>query len=584
MQQPRRKISLEELTPFNRDPFGTGSDFTYIGDGVIGGKATGLAFIRKTLASSFLDSKFEGITVNIPYLTVIATGMFDRYMDRNRLHDLPYDTMNDDRIAWAFQKADLPTELLGDLRALITTVHSPLAIRSSSRLEDALYEPFAGVYATKMIPNNQHDIDSRFRRLVEAVKYVYASMFFEGARQYLKTAGKSIRDEKMAVIIQEVVGQRCHDRFYPTLAGVARSYSFYPMGHARPEDGTVDLALGLGKTIVDGGLAWCYCPSYPRAVPPVGSPSDLLKMTQNKFWAINMASLLVQDPVRETEYMVQGELSEAEYDGTLKYLASTYRPEDDRIVSGIGNPGPRVVNFEPILDTCDIPLNDLIKELLRVCEEALGCEVETEFAMTLDPKSGLPARLGFLQVRPMLVSHDTVGVEPEEMNDGNSLAASDRVMGNGVIDTIEDVIFVRPDAFDARNTRLIAGELQQFNTRMGKEGRRYLLIGFGRWGSSDPWLGIPVYWGQISGALAIVEATLPNMNVELSQGSHFFHNLCSFQVCYFSVPHSGHFSIDWDWLNRQQEIDKTAFIKHVRTQKPLTIKVDGRTSRGVIQK
>jgi len=577
-------VSPDTLRPFDRKFFTSDEVITRIGTGAIGGKASGLAFIKDMLAALAKESESADIAVTIPRLTVLATDAFDRFMESNNLYETVESQTRDDLIAHAFQRADLPYDLVGDLRALIESAHTPLAVRSSSLLEDAMYEPFAGVYATKMIPNNQSDADTRFRKLAEAIKYVYASTFFGGARDYIAATGKSSVHEKMAVIIQEVVGTRFGERFYPHISGVGRSYNFYPIGKAKPEDGVVNLAVGLGKTIVDGALNWTYSPAYPKIMPPVGSPGELLKLTQTDFWAVNMGRPPEYDPIRETEYMVQAGLGEAERDGTLRYAASTYRPHDDRLVPGTGADGPRVLTFAPILAEREIPLNGLIVSLLKLCEEAVGNPVEIEFAMTLDPKEGLPARFGFLQVRPMVVSDEQVEIADAEMTGGQVLAASDRVMGNGEVDTIEDIVYVRPDIFEARHTPAIAQELAQFNRALAAEKRKYLLIGFGRWGSSDPWLGIPVEWAHVSNAGAIIEATLPDMNVELSQGSHFFHNISSFRICYFMVQHTGIYNIDWDWLAACREVTAGRYVRHVRVRQPLTIKVDGRTGRGVIVK
>lgn len=577
-------VSADTLRSFDRKFFASDEVMTRIGTGSIGGKASGLAFIKDMLTAWAGHAEPHGFTVSIPRLTVLATDAFDRFMESNDLYEAVATRTRDDLIAHAFQRADLPYDLVGDLRALIESVRTPLAVRSSSLLEDAMYEPFAGVYATKMIPNNQSDADTRFRKLVEAIKYVYASTFFEGARDYIAATGKSSIEEKMAVIIQEVVGTRFGERFYPHISGVGRSYNFYPVGKAKPGDGVVNLALGLGKTIVDGALNWTYSPAYPKIIPPVGSPGELLKLTQTRFWAVNMGRPPEYDPIRETEYLVHAGLEDAERDGTLRFVASTYRPQDDRLVPGTGADGPRVLTFAPILAEREIPVNELVVSLLRLCEEAVGNPVEIEFAITLNPKDGVPARFGFLQVRPMVVSDERIEIADDEMAGEKVLAASDRVMGNGEINTLEDIVYVRPDVFEARHTPAIVEELARFNRALAAEKRRYLLIGFGRWGSSEPWLGIPVEWGQVSNAGAIIEATLPDMDVELSQGSHFFHNISSFRICYFMVQHTGMYHIDWEWLVARREVGSGRFVRHVRAPQPLTIKVDGRTGRGVIMK
>ncbi len=571
-----------DIPRFNRDLFGSSEKFTRVGDGEIGGKAHGLAFIKLSLEAVFDKVRFPGVTVNIPTLTVIGTDTFDAFMEQNKLDEVAFSGQSNDRIAHAFQRAEFPATVIGDLRGLIEKIHTPLAIRSSSLLEDAMYQPFAGVYGTKMIPNNQPSPDQRFRKLIEAIKFVYASTFFKDARDYVRATGSTAHDEKMAVIIQEVVGRRHGDRFYPDISGVARSYNFYPYGHAEPEEGVIALALGLGKTIVDGGKAWNYCPRYPKVGPPYGSPSEIMKQTQSEFWAVNMGKPPAYDPIREAEYLVHASLADGERDGTLKYAASTYQPHNDRIVMGIGTDGPRVINFAPTIRLNEIPLNNLVCEVLALCEEKTGREVEVEFAVTIDNENGNAVRFGFLQVRPMVVSHRSVEVTEADLNAPSLLVASEKVMGNGSIETIEDVVYVKPKSFSAEHTRRIAAELEMINRELTEAGRQCLLIGFGRWGSSDPWLGIPVNWGQISSAKVIVEATLPEMDVDLSQGAHFFHNITSFEVCHLSVPHTCRRPINFAWLDRQTPIMDTTFVRHVRLGAPLIIKVDGKNRRGVI--
>jgi Pyruvate phosphate dikinase, AMP/ATP-binding domain len=413
---------------------------------------------------------------------------------------------------------------------------------------------------------------------------VYASTYFREARDYIRTTGTKPGKEKMAVIIQEVVGRRRGDRFYPDISGVARSYNFYAFEPARPEEGVVTLALGLGKTIVDGGVAWTFSPAYPKKPPPFASVQELLKGTQTEFWAVNMGKPPAYNPVSETEYMVHANLADAEADEALSLLASTYDPERDRIVQGIGSRGPRILNFAPMLVREEFHLNDLMKALLHASEKAVSAKVEIEFAITLHERRGerLQARLGFLQVRSMVVSDQVVDVTVKDLSDPCAIIASDMVMGNGTADDIQDIVFVRPDKFSPTHTPAIAEQLESVNRELQQRHRPFLLIGFGRWGSSHPSLGIPVDWSQISGARAIVEATLPEMNVELSQGSHFFHNLSSFRASYFMVQHGRDFGINWDWLNRQPVVQETELIRHVRPTEKLSVRVDGRTARGLV--
>jgi len=573
---------MTELTPFDRNFLTSDKRISYIGTGSLGGKAQGLVFIHNFLNSNFPKEEFPKIKVQVPRFIVIRTDVFDNFMERNNLYQIAYSDAADDRIAHAFQKADLPFEILGDLRALIENMHTPLAIRSSSMLEDALQEPFAGIYATKMTPNNQPDADSRFRKLVEAIKFVYASTFFLDAKEYMQVSKHQIGDEKMAVIIQEVVGKRHDTRFYPEVSGIARSYNYYPMGRAKPEDGVVDLALGLGKTIVDGGISWAYSPAWPKVNPPFSDVGDMLKYTQKVFWAVNMGKPPAYDPVKETEYLTLENITTAEKDGVLTYIASTVDRNSGRVVMGIGAQGPRILTFAPLLTLKDISFNELLKELLKVCADALQTPVEIEFALTFS-KDG-PHYFGFLQVRPMMVSTETVTIEPEALTAENVLLASEHVLGNGSLHTVQDIVYVKPETFNLKNTPTIARELQSINESLIKEHAPYVLIGFGRWGSSDPWLGIPVKWNQISGAKVVVETTLENMHVDLSQGSHFFHNLISFGVYYFSLPPSGKYKIDWEWLQKQDSSEEGQFVRHIRLAAPLTIKVDGKNGRGVITK
>lgn len=571
-----------EISRFNRQFFASDQTFSVIGGGELGGKASGLAFFKEKVISRLDAAPFADVSVAVPTLTVLTTELFDSFMKRNGLYDVATSELPDARLALAFQKADFPAEYIGDLRALIAGVHSPLAVRSSSLLEDALERPFAGVYATKMTPNNQPDMDARFHKLVEAIKFVYASTYFVEAKSYRKAINTPEESEKMAVIIQEVVGRRCGTRFYPSVSGVARSYNFYPVGHARPEDGVVDLALGLGKTIVDGEAAWSYSPAFPKAPPPYNSISDLLKHTQTGFWAVNMGKPPAYDPLRETEYMVRSSLVDAEADGSLRFVASTFDPQSNRISAGIAQRGPRVLNFAPILVHNWIPLNALVRKLLSICEDAVGAPVEIEFAVTLDPRSGTPARLGFLQMRPLALSHVSVEITDEETASPNVVISSRLVLGNGIRDDIVDVVYVKQEGFDPGATPAVAAEVGAVNARLLDVARPYVLAGFGRWGTSDPWGGIPVNWGQVCGAKVIVEASMAGLSGELSQGSHFFHNLTSFHVLYFSLRNQPGHRIDWQWLASQPAAAETAHLRHIRLTQPLLVKVDGRTGRGLI--
>jgi hypothetical protein len=574
--------SSNGLPRFGREFFDAGETFTTIGRGEIGGKASGLRLIRDEILPLVDGDDFPAFSVVVPTLTVVTTDVFDAFMTQNRLSDVAQSDRPADRISHAFQQAELPAEWVGDLRSLISHVHSPLAVRSSSLLEDALEHPFAGVYETKMIPNHEFDEDARFRRLIEAIKFVYASTYSHQAKEYLRVVGGAPGSERMAVVVQEIVGHHANTRFYPHVSGVARSFNYYPSGSASASEGVVYLALGLGKTIVDGGLCWHYSPSNPKAPPPFNSIDDLLDNTQRSFWAVNMGDPPAPDPMRETEYLTQVDLSVAENDGSLQHLVSTYDPGSDRLHPGAAGAGPRALTFAPILGSRWMPFNDLIVRLLQLAKSALETDVEIEFAMTLDHPVGPPARLGLLQVRPMMVVGGQTEVSDHELDGDHVLLASRNVLGNGHLEDIRDVVYLRREGFDTSLTVEIAAELEQVNRGLVDEGRPYLLIGFGRWGTTDPRCGVPVVWAQIGGARAIVETTLPQVNPDLSQGSHFFHNLLSFKVLYFSLEHDGPFAIDWSWLDSQSAIEESRHVRHVRLTQPLSIRVDGVNGRGVI--
>ena len=565
------------MADLNRAAVDPGKPITAIGRGSLGGKARGLVDIRSVLYSKLDLARYPGATLDIPEMTVLCTDMFDHFIERNHLDEIANSGQPDDRIALAFQKADLPLETLGSLRALMERVHSPLAVRSSSLLEDAEREPFAGIYQTKMIPNSQYDPDVRFRQLAEAIKFVYASMFFKAARDYRQAINHQTSDEKMAVLIQEVFGKRYLNRFYPELSGTARSYNYYPMSPARAEDGVVSLALGLGKTIVDGGTAWTYSPAYPGVGPPFGSVKELLSRTQNDFWAVNMGDPPMPDPTRETEYLVQSDLAAAEKDGSLRLLVSTYDLQADRLSIGTGFKGPRALTFAPLLLMKEAPINDLALDLLAICTEAMGGPVEIEFAATFNP-----TRFGFLQVRRMAVSFKEVDIAEDELKGGGLLAATGSALGNGIVDDIQDIVYMRPEAFALRHTLAIEPQLKQLNKKLLDQKRPYLLIALGRLGTTDHWLGVPVQWGDVCGARAVIEVAEENVRVDLSQGSHYFHNILGLGVKYFLMPYNNPTRVDWDWLDRQEAVEETQFLRHVRLPKSLLIKVDGRHSRGII--
>jgi len=574
----------EHIFRFDRNTFGGKETFTYIGDGDLGGKARGLALIQEKIVPYFSDHPFPQVTVYVPGLLVITTRYFDLFLKNNDLYETAVSARSDDRIAHQFQKAELPADLIGDLRAFCLKIRSPLAVRSSSLMEDQAHSPFAGVYETKMIPNNQPDPDVRFNRLVEAVKFVWASTFFNDAKAYMASVNQNIENEKMAVIIQEIAGQRHGDRFYPDVSGVARSCNFFPFGHASFEDGVVDLALGLGKMIMDGGRVFSYSPAFPGTDPPFSTTRDLLNQTQTDFWAVNMGKPPAHDPIRETEYLIRCGLADADYDNTLSLTASTYDAENDMIKIGTDSPGPRILNFSPLRQTDILPFNGTMSAIMEQCQKAAGENVEIEFAVHFSRTPELHASFGLLQVRPIVISRESADIQKSDLAGDSVLLASECVLGCGVIDSLNDIVYVCPEHFEMKHSKQIAADIEKINSSLLQQGRRYILIGFGRWGTTEPCLGIPAAWEQISGVKVIVEATLPGMNIDLSQGYHFFHNITGLKMGYFSLRHNDPYKVDWEWLDRQPVISETRLVRHVRPKSCVKVILDSGKRMGVILK
>lgn len=574
------------VKPFQRESYDKYQDFTYIGDGELGAKAVGLAIVKENLAEFCLENETTKICVEIPRLTVITTSCYERFMEDNGLYEALKEEQEDDKISRLVLAARLPADVIQDLEVLVNHYDLPLAIRPSGVLEDHLVSPFAGVYKARMIPNNHPEPEQRLAKLCEAIKFVYASVFFKEARMYFKSGCRQATEEKLAVIIQEVVGERYEDRFYPNISGVASSYNYYPAGHAKPADGVVNLALGLGKAIIDGGAVWTYSPQYPEINPPYNSMNEMLQQTQLDFWSIDMAAGVEHDVAAEGGYLKRLSIQDAEKDNTLGFIASTYDYDADRINIGIGFRGSRVLDFAPLLKVDLLPVNQLIQRLLQYCEKVYGDPVEIHLALTFDLNRERDhlARLGLLQVRSLGSGGCGVELDSAKWNRENTLAASGRVLGNGCVTCIRDVVYVKPESFQLRYTEDMVIELDGINRHLVELETPYLLIGFGRWGTSDPWLGIPVGWEGISGARVIVESCMKGIHVEMSQGYHYYHKLCTLKLLYFCVEHKDKLQVDFDWLKNQELMDETTYLRHVRLAKPLSIQVDGRNRKGVIFK
>jgi CheY-like chemotaxis protein len=571
-----RDSSRGIISVFSRDEFDEGKLLQLIGEGSIGGKARGLAFIDKILKEYVPDNVFPDVNITIPKSYIIGTDYFTKFIEDNNLYSVALDNRPDDEIVEAFIQAPLPEELIIDLEDLLKKIDYPIAVRSSSLLEDAMYQPFAGIYSTVMLPNSSKDDKQRIKNLMDAVKYVYVSTFLKNAKNYLEATGNRIEEEKMGIIIQEIIGQKYDKYFYPHFSGVIRSYNYYPFGKAKPKDGIVKLALGLGKTIVDGGISLRYSPEYPGIYPQFNSRKDLMQKSQTKFWALDLSSHSDINVIDEDKHLKELELYDAEKHGNLYSLASTYSYENDMLYQGISRNGPRIINFAPILKSEVFPLNKIIKLITKIAEISLNSPVEIEFAVSLYDKGKTKGDFGILQVRPMVKPDNSIDIEKESVNRDECFLLSEMALGNGKY-TVDNIVYVKPENFDASKTKVIAAEIAKINETMAKKDQRYMLIGPGRWGSSDSWLGIPVDFSDITKAQIIVETQLPNMNIEPSQGSHFFHNLTSFQIVYLTIKLSGNFNlIDWEWLNNKKSIYESEYVRILSLHQPTDVLVDGK--------
>lgn len=550
-----------------------------IGNGEIGGKARGLVLLKEIIDRNQNRLRFPNLQIHVPPFCILRTDLFGQFISINRLRSVIKGEMSEEQIARHFFNAALPATVSGEMWRILTGLRSPLAIRSSSLLEDQLATPFAGVYSTKMIPNLHSDKSLRFRQAITAIKWIYASTFFRDAVDYRRSLDIPEQAEAMAVIVQLIEGMRHSDRFYPHFSGVARSVNLYPFGNSTPQDGLVSLALGLGKTIVDGAPVWTYNPRSPKSPPPFASAADRLKNTQHRFWAVDMRGIHPYNPYVDHEYMMDCRLESAEEDNTLSLSASTFDAPNDRLVPGIGQPGPRVIDFAPMLEYDMLPVNDALLRIMELGEAYYKTPVEIEFAATLGfPGSDEPNRLGILQIRPMKQAR---ALPPLPQKAGrNIILESSRCLGGGEYAPIRDILVM--NRADLSRSRQCAVEISDLNRKLREENRPYLLVGYGRWGSSDPWLGVGVNWSQICGTRGIVEISPPEQGIEFSQGSHFFHNLINLDIPYLFVPSHRQDRFDWTWLKEQEIIHQGDQITHYRARIPVQMRIDGINQQGVI--
>jgi len=580
-RREQNEVLIADFKPETFKP--SQSSFLRIGSGSLGGKARGLAFVRHLLRTRRISKRFPGVRISVPPAVVIATDMFDQFLAENNLSDFALHCDDDSEIQQRFLDSSLPVPLQESLKAFLEEVRYPLAVRSSSLLEDSQYQPFTGVYETFMLGNQQASPQARFEELSEAIKRVYASTFSQHAKAYVRATPYRLEEEKMAVILQQVVGTLHANRFYPDFSGVVRSHNFYPVAPMTFADGIAAVALGLGRTVVDGGKCINFCPRYPRNLLQFSSVEDILANTQTEFCALDLDGLPHEAGPGHLREMRFG-LDVAENDGTLHAVGSTYSADNHAVYDGLSRPGSRIVTFAPMLKHGIFPLAQILEVLVRAGEDALGNPVEIEFAVSL-PRGEEPADFGFLQIRPLTLARDHQDLAIDQVDPRDLICQSPKVLGNGRIENLHDIVVVDSQRFERSRSREVAEAVAHFNATLNVESRPYLLIGVGRWGSNDPWLGIPVEWDEISGARAIVEAGFRDFRVTPSQGSHFFQNLTAFQVGYFTVnPDAGEGSIDWQWLLGQPAVEERGCVRHLQFAEPLRIVMNSRSSQGVIFK
>lgn len=569
---------------YRQDRFDEYSTFARIGNGSLGGKGRGLAFIG-TMLNRYPQVHYDNLEITIPHTVVICTDIFDEFMESNNLYPFALSDATDEEILQRFLEARLPESLLADLQTFLNVVKSPIAVRSSSLLEDSHYQPFAGIYSTYMVPRVEHGNEETLNYLRNAIKGVYASVFYRDSKAYMTATSNLIDQEKMAVVLQETIGTAYGERFYPTMSGVARSLNFYPIGDETAEEGIANVALGLGKYIVDGGLTLRFSPAHPHNILQTSELDIALKETQTRFYALNLKSLGKDFSVDDGFNLLKLNVKEAAADNSLKYVASTYDAYDQVLNPGVYPSGRKVVTFAGILENEAFPLAEALSKILEIGQKEMGRPIEIEFALNVNPKDDSKAAFYLLQIRPIVDAKNEVKEDLSKITPDETVIYSNSVLGQGIVNDVYDIVYVKTRGFNAQNNGLVAREIEKLNRKFAEAEKSYVLVGPGRWGSSDPWLGIPVKWPHISQARAIVESGLENYRVDPSQGTHFFQNLTSFGVGYFTVSQYNNSGfVDTDFLDSQEATEETEFIRCVHFPAPVVIKMDGRKGIGVVMK
>ena len=580
--QTRRQRHLKGVVAnFDAADFDPDTEFFKIGNGSLGGKARGLAFVANLLQRlPAVHKKFEDVDIFVPQTLVVTTEGFDAFVEANDLKKLAKSNLPDEEIAEAFRNASFPQWIAEALKAYLARIKYPLAIRSSSLLEDAQFRAYAGLYRTYMLPNVDPDLETRLKQLINAIKLVYASTFFQDPKAFSKRVGHRTEEEKMAVIVQQLVGEHYGDYFYPTISGVAQSHNYYPFAKMRPEEGIATVALGLGKTVMEGGKALRFSPKYPQLLPQRSTVDDILENAQQFFYALKMVENHREFGILEDANLEKRDVSDADEEPPVKLLASTYIPEEHRIRDSAHMPGYRVLTFAQIMRYGRFPLAEILTEVLALGQEGMGCPVELEFSVNI-PKDPQPKpQFAFLQLRPMTARADLLQVGISDDEAARAFCVSYRALGNAEKKDMADILFVKLDGFDPAKTPQIAREIRELNAGLLNESRKYLLIGPGRWGSADRWLGIPVSWADICGVGAMVETSSSRLKADPSQGSHFFHNITTLGITYATISEDDF--IDWNWLTSQPVANETAHVVHLKLDKPFVLKVDGRSSKCVM--
>jgi CheY-like chemotaxis protein len=579
----RRMKNQGVVAVYQKDRFDEYSNFARIGDGSLGGKGRGLAFIG-AMVKRYPNLEWPNFTVNIPKTVVICTDIFDDFMETNELYPIALSDMEDEDILKHFLQAGLPSYLAEDLMAFFDVIHNPIAVRSSSLLEDSHYQPFAGIYSTYMVPKNE-DQDEMLRTVSDAIKAVYASVFYKDSKIYMTATSNLIDQEKMAIVLQEVVGSRYSNHFYPTISGVARSLNFYPIGNEKAEDGIANIALGLGKYLVDGGMTLRFSPCHPRNILQLSTMDYILKETQTRFYALDLENLAERFSVDDSFNLLKLGIKDADSDGSLRYIVSTYDPHDQIIRDGYYPGGRKIVSFVNILQHDMFPLAEALDKILKIGQQEMGRPVELEFAVNMEPNNHTSASFYLLQIRPIVDNKEVMDEDISMIAREDTVLSSVNALGHGVMNDVSDVVYVKTSAFNSSNNQLIGHEIEKINRQFSEQEKGYVLVGPGRWGSSDHWLGIPVKWSHICNARVIVECGLENYRIDPSQGTHFFQNLTSFGVGYFTInPFKGDGWFDEAYLNAIPAVQETDFVRHVRLDKPMVVKMNGKKGLGVVMK